>query len=78
MVEEQNSLILNDLVEHLWSVRELSTEQGRVEGWASPSWSTNWTKPTDSALSWRESAERRGLKAWVGVQRHAPAGKAPS
>lgn len=36
MVEEQNSLILNDLVEHLWSVKELSTEQagegGRLGG----------------------------------------------
>lgn len=32
VVEEQNSLILNDLVEHLWSVKELSTEQAGKGG----------------------------------------------
>lgn len=74
-MEEQNSLILNDLVEHLWSE---GTEHRAGEGGRLGITKLVKTKPTDSALSWRESAERRGLKAWVGVQRNAPAGKAPS
>lgn len=53
VVEEQNSLILNDLVEHLWSE---GTEHRAGEGGRLGITKLVKTKPTDSALSWRESA----------------------